>query len=71
MQLDLFRKALRIEKFSKIFESVDIIKDRYSKHNVFLGSSYLAKFAAHLNDRGDLSERSKTLLPGETKREKD
>jgi len=35
------------------------------------GSSFLAnKFGAHLNERGDLSERSKTLLPGETKRKR-
>jgi DNA polymerase IV len=71
MQLDLFGEALRIEKFSKIFESVDVIRERYGKHTVCLGTSFLAnKFAAHLNERGDLSERSKTLLPGETKRKR-
>jgi DNA polymerase IV len=71
MQLDLFGEALRIEKFSKIFESVDTIRERYGKHTVCLGTSFIAnKFAAHLNERGDISERSKALLPGETTRKR-
>ena len=71
MQLDLFGETLRIEKFRKIFESVDIIRGRYGKHALCLGSSYLAnKFAAHLDERGDLPERNKVLLPGETERKR-
>ena len=71
MQLDLFGETLRIDKFKKIFESVDIIRKRYGKHAAYLGSSHLAnKFAAHLDDRGDLPERNKMLLPGETERKR-
>ena len=71
MQLDLFGEVLRIEKFRRIFESVDIIRKRYGKHAVFLGSSHLAnKFSAHLDERGDLPERNKMLLPGETERKR-
>ena len=71
LQMDLFGVALRIDKLRKIFESVDTIRKKYGKHTVCLGSSYLAnQFTAHLNDRGDLSERSKSLLPGETKRKR-
>jgi hypothetical protein len=71
MQLDLFGETLRIDKLKKVFESVDLIRGRYGKHAVYLGSSYLAnKFAAHLDERGDLSERSKMLLPGETARKR-
>ena len=71
LQLDLFGEALRIDKFRTIFASVDAIRKKYGKHTVCLGSSYLAnQFSAHLNDRGDLSERGKTLLPGETKRKR-
>jgi nucleotidyltransferase/DNA polymerase involved in DNA repair len=71
MQMDLFGETLRIDKLKKIFESVDIIRGRYGKHAVYLGSSYLAnQFAAHQDDRGDLSERSKMLLPGETERKR-
>ena len=71
LQLDLFGEALRIEKFRKIFESVDEIRNKYGKHTVCLGSSLLAnKTSQHLNERGDLSERSKFLLPGETTRKR-
>jgi nucleotidyltransferase/DNA polymerase involved in DNA repair len=71
MQLDLFGEALRIEKFRKIFESVDVIREKYGKHAAYLGSSHLAnKFAAHLTDRGDMPERNKLLLPGETARKR-
>jgi nucleotidyltransferase/DNA polymerase involved in DNA repair len=71
LQLDLFGETLRIDKFRKIFASVDAIRKKYGKHTVCLGSSYLAnQSAAHLNERGDLSERGKFLLPGETKRKR-
>ncbi len=71
LQLDLFGEALRIDKFRKIFASVDAIRQKYGKHTVCLGSSYLAnQSAAHLNERGDLSERVKFLLPGETRRKR-
>ena len=71
LQLDLFGEALKIDKMRSVFESVDAIRNKYGKHTVCLGSSYLAnKFAAHLDERGDLSERSKFLLPGETQRKR-
>jgi len=71
LQMDLFGETLRIDKLRKIFESVDTIRKMYGKHTVCLGSSYLAnQSAAHLTERGDLSERSKSLLPGETKRKR-
>lgn len=71
LQMDLFGEALKVDKFRKIFESVDAIRQKYGKHTVCLGSSYLAnRFASHLNERGDLSVRVKFLLPGETKRKK-
>lgn len=71
MQLDLFGEALRIEKFSKIFESVDIIRERYGKHTMCLGSSYLAnKFAAHLNGGGIYLKEVKRFFP-EKQRERD
>ena len=55
----------------KIFESVDTIRKKYGKHTVCLGSSFLANTASqHANERGDQSERSKYLLPGETKRKR-
>lgn len=71
LQMDLFGETLQIDKMRKIFESVDTIRQKYGKHAVCLGSSYLAnQSSAHLTERGDLSERSKSLLPGETKRKR-
>jgi nucleotidyltransferase/DNA polymerase involved in DNA repair len=71
LQLDLFGEALRIDKFRTIFATVDAIRKKYGKHTICLGSSYLAnQFSAHLTERGDVSERSKALLPGETKRKR-
>ena len=55
LQLDLFGEVLKIDKFRKIFESVDEIRNKYGKHTVCLGSSLLAnKSSQHLNERGDL-----------------
>ncbi len=69
--MDLFGETLRIDKMRKIFESVDTIRKKYGKHTVCLGSSFLANAASqHANERADLSERSKYLLPGETKRKR-
>jgi hypothetical protein len=71
LQMDLFGETLRIDKLRKIYESVDTIRKMYGKHTVCLGSSYLAnQSSAHLTERGDLEERSKSLLPGETKRKR-
>lgn len=71
LQMDLFGETLRIDKMRKIFESVDTIRKKYGKHTVCLGSSFLANAASqHANERGDQSERSKSLLPGETKRKR-
>ena len=52
LQMDLFGETLRIDKFRKIFESVDTIRQKYGKHTVCLGSSYLAnKASQYLNER--------------------
>jgi hypothetical protein len=46
-------------------------RKKYGKHTVCLGSSFLANTASqHANEQGDQSERSKYLLPGETKRKR-
>lgn len=71
IQLDLFGEVLAIEKFRKVFESVDKIRTRYGKHAIFLGPSFWAnKFSAHRTERGESAERAITLLPGETKRKR-
>jgi DNA polymerase-4/DNA polymerase V len=71
VQLDLFSETLRAEKFSRVYQAVDHMREKYGKHTVFLGSSFLGhKFGQHLGDRGDEPERKQQLFKGETKRKR-
>lgn len=68
-QLDLFGAYEKSAALTKVFTSMDEIAEKYGKHTVFLGSSFNAvKFASHLGDRGDVTERVKNLFKGETAR---
>jgi hypothetical protein len=50
---------------------MDHMREKYGKHTVFLGSSFLAhKFGQHLGDRGDEPQRKQKLFKGETKRKR-
>lgn len=70
-QLDLFGKAAILEKFTKIFESVDEIDKKYGKHSVFLGTSLAAmKSAQHAGERETKSERRTNLFKGEDARKR-
>jgi DNA polymerase-4 len=69
VQLDLFGETLRAEKFSRVYQAMDHMREKYGKHTVFLGSSFLAhKFGQHLGDRGDEPLRKTLLFKGETRR---
>jgi DNA polymerase IV len=71
VQLDLFGETLRAEKFSRVYQAVDHMREKYGKHTLFLGSSYLAhQFGQHLGDRGDEPQRKQQLFRGETKRKR-
>src|SRR5499433_1146480 len=68
-QLDLFGEAIRMQRLSNLYESVDTLREKYGKHTVFLGASFLAhQSAQHEGERGHLPERRQQLLPGETDR---
>jgi DNA polymerase IV len=70
-QLELFEDTLKIEKFSRVYQAMDRLREQYGKHTVFLGSSYLAhRFALHLGARGDTPARAGRLFKGETKRKR-
>ena len=70
-QLDLFGEAIRMQRLSHLYESVDALREKYGKHTVFLGASFLAhKSAQHDGERGHLPERQRELLPGETVRKR-
>jgi len=70
-QLDLFGEAIRMQRLSNLYESVDTLREKYGKHTVFLGASFLAhQRAQHDGERGHLPERQRELLPGETTRKR-
>ena len=47
------------------------VREKYGKHTVFLGASFLAHtHAQHDGERGHLPERQRQLLPGETTRKR-
>src|SRR5262245_11493610 len=70
-QLDLFGEAIRLQRLSNLYESIDTLREKYGKHTVFLGASYLAHtHAQHESERGHLPERQRELLPGETARKR-
>jgi DNA polymerase IV len=68
-QLDLFGDTLCAERIRQIYTAVDALNRKYGKYTVYLGSSHPAiTRARHDGARGDLPERQRTLLQGETAR---
>ena len=71
LQLNLFDPPLQIEKFQRIYHTVDTLRRRYGKHTVFLGASFTALTGTrHVGDRGDAPARTGLLLKGETARKR-
>ncbi len=71
LQLNLFDPPLRIDKFQRIYDTIDTLRRRYGKHTVFLGASLTAQtFTQHVGDRGDAPQRKGLLLKGETARKR-
>ena len=71
IQMNLFEKPAAFEKMTKIYQCIDTTREKYGKHSLHLGSSFLAqKGIQHQNERGDLPQRRKELLKGETKRKR-
>lgn len=69
VQPDLFGESLRIEKMMHVYQAVDLMRSKYGKHTVFLGSSFYAHtYAQHAGERGEVPQRMQALLKGETKR---
>jgi impB/mucB/samB family protein len=68
-QLDLFGETLRAERIRQVYTAVDALNRKYGKYTVYLGSSHPAiTRARHDGARGDIPERQRTLLKGETAR---
>ena len=70
-QPDLFGEAVKATEMSRLYESVDKLNQKFGKHTVFLGSSFLANnFSQHIGKRGDTPQRKNILAKGETKRKR-
>ncbi|HEX2241763.1 MAG TPA: DNA polymerase IV [Gammaproteobacteria bacterium] len=71
LQQDLFGVTAEVEKTREVYRAIDAIREKYGKHTVFLGSSFLAhQHKQHEGERGDAPERTRQLLKGETKRKR-
>jgi len=71
VQPDLFGTSVKVEGFRQLYEKIDEIREKYGKHTIHFGASFLAQhFSQHLGDRGDAPERKEHLLKGETKRKR-
>ena len=70
-QPDLFGEIEATTKLYKVYEYMDKMSEKYGKHAVFLGSSFLAHTqGAHKNSRATQPERRHNLLKGETTRKR-
>ena len=71
IQYSLFDDTTKIEKMSKIYESVDKISHKYGKHTIQHGASLPTKLQAqHEGERGDVPMRRSALFKGENKRQR-
>ncbi len=68
-QQDLFGVTAEVDKTAEVYKAIDAIREKYGKHTIFLGASFLAhQHKQHEGERGDAPERTRQLLKGETKR---
>ncbi len=70
-QPDLFGEVEATTKLYKVYEYIDKMSEKYGKHAVYLGSSFLAQTRGnHKDSRATLPERRHNLLKGETNRKR-
>jgi hypothetical protein len=59
----LFGVTAEIEKTAEVYKAIDAIREKYGKHTIFLGSSFLAhRHKQHEGERGAAPERTQQLL---------
>lgn len=68
-QLNFFENPLHIIRAERIYSAVDEVNTKYGKHKIHLADS-LAAQKRHEGTRGELPERKKDLLKGETFRQR-
>jgi len=65
------KAAVNSVRYPQVYTAVDTLNRKYGKDTVYLGSSHPAITGArHDGARGDLPERQRTLLKGETARKR-
>ncbi len=70
-QLDLFNEVLRADSMKKLYQSIDKINEKFGKHTVFLGTSFLANSTPqHNKERADQPERKNLTFKGENRRQR-
>jgi DNA polymerase-4/DNA polymerase V len=71
MQYSLFEDTTKIERMTKIYESIDRISKKFGKHAVQHAASLPTKLQAqHEGERGDVPVRRAILFKGENKRQR-
>ncbi len=71
VQFTLFDDTAKIEKMSKIYDSIDELSARYGKHTVQHAASLPTKVQLqHEGDRGDAPQRRGSQFGGENKRQR-
>jgi DNA polymerase IV len=71
IQPSLFESPLAIDQFRRVYHAVDDLADRFGKHSVHLGASLIANTRrTHQGARGDVAQRKKALLKGESTRKR-
>lgn len=71
LQPDLFGSSLKVDGYRRLYEKIDEVRNKYGKHTIHFGSSFLAhQHAQHLGERGDVPERKQHLFKGETNRKR-
>lgn len=70
-QPSLFDNRVRIEKISKIYQTIDMLSKKFGKHIVQHAPSLPTRLQAqHEGERGDLPKRKTELLRGENHRQR-
>lgn len=70
-QLDLFNEVLKAEELKTLYKSIDQINEKFGKHTVFLGSSFMAhEKPQHTKERADQPTRKDFMFKGENKRQR-
>ncbi len=71
LQPDLFGSTLALEKWRRVYATVDALDSKYGKHTVFLSTTLNAlKRKVKVGERGDTPHTARELFKGENERQR-